>query len=122
VVGSASDSCQANTAPSYSRDTMPCDALVEASKDVTLLIHEASMAGEELEQALEQGHSTIRQAIEMGTRQVSRSIEALNNVDRAYQNERQTPAFNPLFTKESENTGGRVWTAVYRVGFRLHDR
>jgi hypothetical protein len=122
VVGSASDSRPANITQSYSGDTMPCDALVEAGKDVTLLIHEASMADEELEKAIEKGHSTIRQAIEMGTRQVSRSIEALNNVDHAYQNERQTPAFNPLFTEISQDTGGQVWTNVYRVGFRLHDR
>ncbi|CAE6445219.1 unnamed protein product [Rhizoctonia solani] len=52
----------------YSGDTMPCDTLAEAGKNVTLLIHEASMADEEWEKAAEKGHSTIGQAIEMGAR------------------------------------------------------
>ncbi|KAG8700037.1 hypothetical protein FRC09_006214 [Ceratobasidium sp. 395] len=52
----------------YSGDTMPCDALVEAGKDITLLIHEASMADEEIEKAQEKGHSTIGQAIDVGRR------------------------------------------------------
>ncbi|KAF8605692.1 hypothetical protein BDV93DRAFT_45569 [Ceratobasidium sp. AG-I] len=52
----------------YSGDTMPCDALVDAGKDVTLLIHEASMADEEIEKAQEKGHSTIGQAIDVGKR------------------------------------------------------
>ncbi|KAF8734941.1 tRNase Z endonuclease, partial [Rhizoctonia solani] len=52
----------------YSGDTMPCDTLTEAGKNVTLLIHEASMADEEWEKAAEKGHSTIGQAMEMGTR------------------------------------------------------
>ncbi|CAE6417360.1 hypothetical protein ACGC1H_002170 [Rhizoctonia solani] len=52
----------------YSGDTMPCDALAEAGKNITLLIHEASMADEEWEKAAEKGHSTIGQAMEMGVR------------------------------------------------------
>ncbi|QRV81873.1 beta-lactamase superfamily protein [Ceratobasidium sp. AG-Ba] len=52
----------------YSGDTMPCDALVEAGKDIPLLIHEASMADEEIEKAQEKGHSTIGQAIDVGKR------------------------------------------------------
>ncbi|KAJ1302197.1 hypothetical protein OPQ81_001023 [Rhizoctonia solani] len=52
----------------YSGDTMPCDTLAEAGKNVTLLIHEASMADEEWEKAAEKGHSTIGQAMEMGVR------------------------------------------------------
>ncbi|CAE6423320.1 unnamed protein product [Rhizoctonia solani] len=54
----------------YSGDTMPCDTLAEAGKNVTLLIHEASMADEEWEKAAEKGHSTIGQAMEMGVRRV----------------------------------------------------
>ncbi|KAG8744935.1 hypothetical protein FRC10_009170 [Ceratobasidium sp. 414] len=52
----------------YSGDTMPCDTLVEAGKDVTLLIHEATMADEEIEKAQEKGHSTIGQAVDVGKR------------------------------------------------------
>ncbi|CAE7190402.1 unnamed protein product [Rhizoctonia solani] len=52
----------------YSGDTMPCETLAEAGKNVTLLIHEASMADEEWEKAAEKGHSTIGQAMEMGVR------------------------------------------------------
>lgn len=50
----------------YSGDTKPCDALIELGLDSTLLIHEATMEDELLEDALAKMHSTVSQAIEQG--------------------------------------------------------
>lgn len=47
---------------------MPCDALVEAGKDATLVIHEATMADEEAALAAKKRHSTFGQALEVTTR------------------------------------------------------
>lgn len=52
----------------YSGDTMPCDALVQAGKDATVLIHEATMGDDEAELALAKAHSTFGQAIDIGRR------------------------------------------------------
>ncbi len=45
---------------------MPCEALVEAGQDATLLIHEATIEDDKPEVAHAKGHSTFGQAIEMG--------------------------------------------------------
>jgi ribonuclease Z len=47
---------------------MPCTDLVEAGKDATLLIHEATMEDEMVDQALFKGHSTLGQAIGVASR------------------------------------------------------
>lgn len=47
---------------------MPCDELVAAGKDATLLIHEATLEDEQAEMARAKGHSTFGQAIEIGRR------------------------------------------------------
>jgi ribonuclease Z len=47
---------------------MPTDRFVEAAKDVTLMIHEATMGDEELEQAFHKKHSTFSQALDIGRR------------------------------------------------------
>lgn len=78
---------------------MPCDALVEAGKDVTLLIHEASMADEEIDKAREKGHSTIGQAIDVGKRYlfVSGPPRVSAHTPFFHQDERQISAAHPLF-------------------------
>ncbi len=53
---------------SYSGDTTPCDALIQAGRDATLLIHEATLEDDKPEMALAKGHSTFSQAIEVGTK------------------------------------------------------
>jgi len=50
----------------YSGDSEPCKAMVRASKNAHLLIHEATFENEKLEQAKAKRHSTIGQAIEIG--------------------------------------------------------
>ena len=47
---------------------MPCEELIRAGQHVTLLIHEASMADDQLELAQQKGHSTIGQAIDVAKR------------------------------------------------------
>lgn len=47
---------------------MPCDALVEAGQGATVLIHEATMADDEVEMAAAKAHSTFGQAIDVGKR------------------------------------------------------
>ncbi|KDQ10344.1 hypothetical protein BOTBODRAFT_115899 [Botryobasidium botryosum FD-172 SS1] len=50
----------------YSGDTLPCEALVLAGQNATLLIHEATMADEQADIALVKAHSTLGQAIKVG--------------------------------------------------------
>ncbi len=49
---------------------MPCDNLVQAGQDATLLIHEATLEDDKPDMALAKGHSTFGQAIDVGTRYV----------------------------------------------------
>lgn len=52
----------------FSGDTRPSQALIDAAPKATVLIHEATMADEELELAETKGHSTVGQAIDVGKR------------------------------------------------------
>lgn len=52
----------------YSGDTVPCSELVRLGKDSTLLIHEATMEDELVQQARYKMHSTVSQAIEQGVK------------------------------------------------------
>ena len=52
----------------FSGDTRPTQNLVDAGLNATVLIHEATMAEEELELAKTKGHSTVGQAIDVGKR------------------------------------------------------
>ena len=48
----------------YTGDTIPCDAIREASRDVDVLIHEATYVDEESKLAKEHFHSTAKAAAE----------------------------------------------------------
>ena len=54
--------------PRFSGDTQPTNTLVHAGKGATLLIHEATMADDQLEMARKKAHSTFGQAIDIGRR------------------------------------------------------
>ena len=56
----------------YSGDTLPCDALVEAGKGATVLIHEATMGDDQTAMAEKKAHSTIGQAVDAGKRMGAR--------------------------------------------------
>ena len=43
-------------------DTAPCQVTIEASRDADLLVHEASFIEEDVQRAVETGHSTVDQA------------------------------------------------------------
>ncbi len=57
-----------NSDTRYSGDTRPCDALVEAGTDATLLIHEATFEDGMAEEARDKYHSTTSEAIDVGLR------------------------------------------------------
>uniref|UniRef100_A0A1A9WWX6 Zinc phosphodiesterase ELAC protein 2 n=1 Tax=Glossina brevipalpis TaxID=37001 RepID=A0A1A9WWX6_9MUSC len=50
----------------YSGDTMPCEDLIDLGLNSTVLIHEATMEDDLLEEAKIKRHSTLSQAIEQG--------------------------------------------------------
>jgi len=57
-----------NRCARFSGDTMPTDNLVFGGKNVTLLIHEATMGEDQAALAKKKAHSTIGQAIDIGKR------------------------------------------------------
>eukprot|EP00941_MAST-03F_sp_MAST-3F-sp1_P004424 g4424.t1 len=59
----------------YSGDTRPCDALVRAGKNATLLIHEATFEDGMQVEALKKKHSTVTEAID-----VSRKMGAFRTI------------------------------------------
>ena len=46
-------------------DTRPCAATIEASQGANLLVHESTFGDEEMERAVETGHSTAREAAQV---------------------------------------------------------
>lgn len=55
----------------FSGDTQPTEVLAEVGKDANLLIHEASMADDQVELAEAKAHSTFGQAVDIGKKYVS---------------------------------------------------
>ncbi|KAL1210963.1 tRNase Z TRZ3 [Cardamine amara subsp. amara] len=51
----------------YSGDSRPCPETVEASRDATVLIHEATFEDALIEEALAKNHSTTKEAIDIGS-------------------------------------------------------
>ncbi|KAF9220720.1 hypothetical protein BS17DRAFT_797508 [Gyrodon lividus] len=58
----------------YSGDTVPTQKLVQAGQNATLLIHEATMADDQVEMAAAKMHSTVGQAIDIGKRMNAQNI------------------------------------------------
>jgi ribonuclease Z len=50
----------------YSGDTRPCDDLIEAGRDATILVHEATLDTSLQEDAIAKRHSTTGEALEVG--------------------------------------------------------
>ncbi|KAF8316635.1 Metallo-hydrolase/oxidoreductase [Clavulina sp. PMI_390] len=84
----------------FSGDTVPCDSLVEAGKDVTLLIHEASLSNDELDLAVAKQHSTIGQALDVGRRMQAKNI-LLTHFSQRYP---KMPSFAPPAPPVAEPT------------------
>ncbi|WVQ93116.1 hypothetical protein IAU59_000180 [Kwoniella sp. CBS 9459] len=67
----------------YSGDTKPANILVEAGRDATLLIHEATLEDDKPDVAAQKGHSTFTQAIDVGKEMNARHI-LLNHFSQRY--------------------------------------
>ncbi|KAG6872909.1 hypothetical protein C0995_005315 [Termitomyces sp. Mi166 len=58
----------------FSGDTEPSSSLVNAGKDATLLIHEATMADEQKQMAAQKAHSTFGQALDVSRRMRAKHV------------------------------------------------
>lgn len=118
----------------YSGDTMPCEGLVEAGKDATVLIHEATMGDEQVEMAEKKAHSTIGQAVDIGKQYVTsnfRAIHLITNVLLHRMNARHTILTHfstrypdmPSYLAEAsvENGGPNVALAFDHARMRVGD-
>lgn len=61
----------------FTGDTMPTQNVVKVASGATLLIHEASMADDDLEMAQAKAHSTVGQAIQIAREYVVTLIYAI---------------------------------------------
>uniref|UniRef100_A0A3B5L6T5 Zinc phosphodiesterase ELAC protein 2 n=1 Tax=Xiphophorus couchianus TaxID=32473 RepID=A0A3B5L6T5_9TELE len=82
----------------FSGDTMPCDAFVHIGNEATLLIHEATLEDELLEEAVEKRHSTTSQAIGVGMK-MNADFIMLNHFSQRY-------AKIPLFSEDFSDKVG----------------
>ncbi|KAI8092716.1 beta-lactamase-like protein [Halteromyces radiatus] len=67
----------------YSGDTRPCDRLIEAGQNATLLIHEATLEDGMKEEAIAKRHSTTAEAVEVGEKMKAR-YTLLNHFSQRY--------------------------------------
>jgi ribonuclease Z len=59
-------------------DTGPCEATVEAARGAELLVHDASFSEEEVQRALDTGHSTIGQAASVARKAEVKMLAAVH--------------------------------------------
>ncbi|KAI8335569.1 beta-lactamase-like protein [Chlamydoabsidia padenii] len=79
----------------YSGDTRPCDRLIEAGQGATLLIHEATLEDDMMEEAIAKKHSTTAEAVEVGQKMKTR-YTLLNHFSQRY-------AKVPILSEKQEN-------------------
>ena len=69
-----------------SGDTRPCQAVIDASRDADLLVHEATFADDEAARAVETGHSTAREAAQVALAAGARRL-VLTHISARYSRE-----------------------------------
>ncbi|KAI8060489.1 beta-lactamase-like protein [Gongronella butleri] len=67
----------------YSGDTRPCQRLIDAGKDATVLIHEATLEDSMKEEAIAKRHSTTEEAVLVG-KQMNARYTLLNHFSQRY--------------------------------------
>jgi len=97
----------------YSGDTMPTRQLVEAGKDATLLIHEATMGDDQEELAKLKAHSTIGQAISIGKQMGAENV-LLTHFSTRYPHV-------PSYVVEGNAKGPKIAIAFDHARMRLGD-
>ncbi|KAL5019028.1 hypothetical protein ScPMuIL_004750 [Solemya velum] len=80
----------------YSGDTRPCQRLVQAGSGCDLLIHEATMEDDLIEEAKFKKHSTTSEAIDIGM-QMNAGFILLNHFSQRYH---RIPVFNDNFSEK----------------------
>ncbi|GAA5863071.1 hypothetical protein JCM8547_002788 [Rhodosporidiobolus lusitaniae] len=84
----------------FSGDTMPCQALADAGKGASLLVHEATIEDDMPEVAEAKGHSTFAQAIEVATMMQARHL-LLTHFSARYP---KLPPLTSSFTSSSSSS------------------
>ncbi|WVW79468.1 hypothetical protein I302_101437 [Kwoniella bestiolae CBS 10118] len=87
----------------YSGDTKPSEELVQAGRDATLLIHEATLEDDKPDVAAVKGHSTFSQAIDIGKRMKARHI-LLNHFSQRYPKLPKLPTAVPSTIDDDSTT------------------
>ncbi|WVF65453.1 hypothetical protein IAT40_000181 [Kwoniella sp. CBS 6097] len=104
----------------YSGDTKPANILVEAGRDATLLIHEATLEDDKPEVAAQKGHSTFTQAIDVGKEMNARHI-LLNHFSQRYPKLPKLPMPVPVPQEDgpssSSDTGSMTAQPVVSISF-----
>ncbi|XP_063824752.1 ribonuclease Z, mitochondrial isoform X1 [Ostrinia nubilalis] len=85
----------------YSGDTIPCEDLVKIGENSHLLIHEATMEDELVEEARTKMHSTTSQAIEMG-KQMNARYTVLTHFSQRYA---RLPRLNAHILNDNRSVG-----------------
>jgi ribonuclease BN (tRNA processing enzyme) len=85
----------------YSGDTRPCDRLVQLGQGATLLIHEATFEDSKSEEATSKKHSTISEALDVGSRMGAYRV-ILTHFSQRY------PGTPPLPWFQADSDGGAV--------------
>lgn len=84
----------------YSGDTRPCSALVELAKDSDILIHESTFGDKDQEKAVENWHSTAKEAAEIAKKAEVKKL-VLTHISTRY---KQSVTLKKAAQKIFENT------------------
>lgn len=84
----------------YSGDTRPCDALVNLAKDSDILIHESTFGDQDQSKAVENWHSTAKEAAQIAKKAGAKKL-ILTHISTRY---RKSEDLKKAAQKEFENT------------------